>query len=564
MASKLSEKQLDVLVKTVLGEARGEGVGGMEAVAQVIRNRANSGKYPNDPMAVALQPYQFSTWNRGEGGNNPQQFKSGTQQYETARQAVERVFSGDSIDPTNGALFYHTPQVNPNWANEVNKYGTTQIGNHIFYNGNPVPPRDIPNVVASQLDVRPPAVTGYPSDLPPMLAAQRNWQPSQVDDSFYRGIFNPADMPVDWSSVPASAGQPIATVPTRQSVPPMMSYAGQERGTPTAYSTRTIDTIPTRQSVSGQMSYAGQERGPSQTAVPYSAGTTIATVPTRQSVPSTMSYAGQERAAPAPYSAGTTIATVPTRQSVAPIMSYAGQDRGAPTTYSARTIATIPTIAEAAKPKATALSRDSVNRSLAATPASGAQTIATVPTTVPLPPISSSPIGVQQSNIQKQRAEQQLMREGVPERVATQMASAANQPAGAAKFQDRLAPTSIPMVSAVPQVASQLSVGPASAVPLQAPHVANIPLPRARPSQPTPLMAPIGQGVGRMGTAITAPIQRAVAPLMAAAAQSPAAQPLTPTSKRQFGAGEATDVTGMDMSLNPISIQNSDRWLTGY
>lgn len=530
--SNLTPYQLDILVKTVLSEARGEGVGGMEAVANVIKNRSSSGKYSSDPAKVALQPKQFSGWNRGEGGNNPQQFKPGTQQYETAKQAIERVFSGETIDPTNGALFYHTPKVNPNWANDVNKYGTTQIGNHIFYNGNPVPPRDIPNVVASQLDVRPPPVTGYPSELPPMLAAQRNLQPSSVDSSFYRGIFDPADAPIDWGSIPASSGQTIASVPTRQSVPPMMSYAGQERGAPTEYSARTIATVPTRPAVNGAMSYAGQDRGP--------------------------------RSAPEPYSAGTTIATVPTRQSVAPIMSYAGQDRGAPTSYSARTIATVPTIAEAAKPKATALSRDSVNRSLAATPASGAQTIATVPTTVPLPPISTSPVGVQQSNIQKQRAEQQLMRAGVPERVATQMASAANQPAGAAKFQDRLAPTSIPMVSAVPQVASQLSVGPASAVPLQAPQVANVPLPRARPSQPAPLMASIGQGIGRIGTAITAPIQRAVAPLMAAAAQSPAAQPLTPASKRQFGAGEATDVTGMDMSLNPISIQNSDRWLTGY
>lgn len=559
MASKLSEKQLDILVKTVLGEARGEGVQGMESVAQVIRNRANSDKYPSDPMEVALQPNQFSTWNRGEGGNNPQQFKPGTQLYETAKQAIERVFSGETVDPTNGALFYHTPQVNPGWSKSVNKYGTTQIGNHIFYNGNPVPPRDIPNVVASQLDVRPPAVTGYPSDLPPMLAAQRNLQPSRVDDSFYRGIFNPADMPVDWSSVPASAGQTIATVPTRQSVPPMMSYAGQERGPGMNYSARTIATVPTRQSVSGQVSYAGQERGAPQTAVPYSAGTTIAAVPTRQSVPSTMSYAGQERATPTPYSAGTTIATVPTRQSVPTTMSYAGQERGTPTSYSAKTIATVPTVEQAAKPKATALSRDSVSQSLAGTSAAQGKTVATVPTTVPLPtiPLPSSPVGVQESNIQKQRAEQQLMRAGVPKRIAVAAVNSPTQPNSIAKYQDRLAPSSIPMVGAAPV---------ASAVPIAPVQTANVPLPRARPTraQSAPLMASIGQAAGRIGNAIAAPVQRAVAPIMAAAAQSPAAQPLTSSSKLRYGAGEATDVFGNDMSLNPISIQNSERWLTGY
>jgi N-acetylmuramoyl-L-alanine amidase len=135
----LTPQQLDVLARTVLGEARGEGQLGMQAVAHNIRNRANSGQYPSDPAAVALQPYQYSTWNSGEGGNNPQQFSPNSPQYQTAQQIIQSVFGGASPDPTNGALFYHNPSVNPAWANSVNQYGTTQIGNHIFYNGRPQP-----------------------------------------------------------------------------------------------------------------------------------------------------------------------------------------------------------------------------------------------------------------------------------------------------------------------------------------------------------------------------------------------------------------------------------------
>lgn len=184
MAS-LTRQQRDTLVKTILGEARGEGAEGMAAVAHVIANRAASGQYPSDPARVALQPYQFSTWNRGEGGNNPGQFRPGTRQYNQAAQIIDQVFGGQSRDPTNGALFYHTPQVRPNWSGSVNRYGTTQIGNHIFYNGNPVPPRDIPNAVASRLDVTPPQTRNVPLPRPrpatrPVISATTPSQPTSM------------------------------------------------------------------------------------------------------------------------------------------------------------------------------------------------------------------------------------------------------------------------------------------------------------------------------------------------------------------------------------------------
>jgi hypothetical protein len=48
------------------------------------------------------------------------------------------VLSGQSIDPTDGSLFYHTRAVNPRWA----RYGQNSqiIGAHIFY-------RDVPDRV---------------------------------------------------------------------------------------------------------------------------------------------------------------------------------------------------------------------------------------------------------------------------------------------------------------------------------------------------------------------------------------------------------------------------------
>jgi hypothetical protein len=154
--AELTDYQKDILAKTILGEARGEGDAGMAAVAQVILNRANSGQFSNDPAGVALQPYQFSTWNSGAGGNNPQQFAPGSSQYQRALDIVNRVAGGQIPDATNGALYYHAPSVSPSWSSGVNKYGTTTIGNHIFYNGKPTPPGEIPQV-ATQLDVNRPS-----------------------------------------------------------------------------------------------------------------------------------------------------------------------------------------------------------------------------------------------------------------------------------------------------------------------------------------------------------------------------------------------------------------------
>jgi len=180
--AELTDAQRDTLIRTVLGEARGEGLDGMAAVAQVIQNRANSGRYPSDPSEVALQPYQFSTWNSGEGGNNPQQFSPNSNAYQQAAQVVDSVFSGQVPDRTNGALFYHTPQVSPNWANSVNRYGTTQLGNHIFYNGRPTPPGEIPNQVASWTDTIRPS-TPSPATQSKALSSQRSLIPSSGSDA---------------------------------------------------------------------------------------------------------------------------------------------------------------------------------------------------------------------------------------------------------------------------------------------------------------------------------------------------------------------------------------------
>lgn len=151
--AELTDYQRDILVRTVLGEARGEGTAGMAAVAHNIRNRSMSGKFPSDPAKVALQPKQYSVWNEGKGGGRTS-FSKNSDLYKKAERIVEGVFGGTIADNTNGALYYHNPSVSPSWAKSVNRYGTTRVGNHIFYNGQDPKEAPVPATMPAALRSR--------------------------------------------------------------------------------------------------------------------------------------------------------------------------------------------------------------------------------------------------------------------------------------------------------------------------------------------------------------------------------------------------------------------------
>lgn len=177
MATSLTQEQIDTIVRTVLGEAAGEGRPGMEAVAWTILNRANSGKYPSDPAKVAKQPSQFSAWNSAaNGGNDLVNMSASDPRYKQALEIVNDVLGGNVPDPTGGALFYHTQNISPYWSDSVNNYGTVGIGAHQFYPSHPVPPMNIPDV-ASQTDTTAPYSPAIPLPKPPPLNAPNSFSP---------------------------------------------------------------------------------------------------------------------------------------------------------------------------------------------------------------------------------------------------------------------------------------------------------------------------------------------------------------------------------------------------
>jgi spore germination cell wall hydrolase CwlJ-like protein len=136
---EVDETEVRLLAATVWGEARSESEDGMRAVAHVMVNRIGS-RFGEDLATVILSPKQFSVWNRGDPNRrlvtnfvaNPERYTSANDpQWETAQLIAREVLSGQSVDPTEGALFYHTRAIRPRWSRQG--VGRQVIGQHVFY-----------------------------------------------------------------------------------------------------------------------------------------------------------------------------------------------------------------------------------------------------------------------------------------------------------------------------------------------------------------------------------------------------------------------------------------------
>ena len=137
-AGMLADDEIQMVAKTLWGEARGEGEAGMAAVANVIINRLKRKYRGCDTAAeVCLDPQQFSCWNC----DDPNRAKltrlhrnSSDGQYQQALQIAETALRGGLRDETGGALHYvaGTLRNRPKWLD--GKIPSAVIGNHQFYN----------------------------------------------------------------------------------------------------------------------------------------------------------------------------------------------------------------------------------------------------------------------------------------------------------------------------------------------------------------------------------------------------------------------------------------------
>ncbi|KQM26618.1 MULTISPECIES: cell wall hydrolase [unclassified Sphingomonas] len=121
----IDDAELNCIAIGVYYESKGEPLAGQLAVADVILNRASSGRFPASACGVLTQRSQFSFV---KGGRLPD-VDTSRPAWKTAV-AIARIARDDLWkSPAQGALFFHARRVSPNWG----KTRVASLGNHIFY-----------------------------------------------------------------------------------------------------------------------------------------------------------------------------------------------------------------------------------------------------------------------------------------------------------------------------------------------------------------------------------------------------------------------------------------------
>jgi spore germination cell wall hydrolase CwlJ-like protein len=121
------DAEQDCLAKAVYFESRGEPIEGQLAVADVVMNRAASGRYPTGLCDVIAQPAQFSFIRNGRFPTPDESSPAWRKAVAIASIAREKIVAALPAD----VLWYHADYVAPSWGKRLTR--TAQIGLHIFY-----------------------------------------------------------------------------------------------------------------------------------------------------------------------------------------------------------------------------------------------------------------------------------------------------------------------------------------------------------------------------------------------------------------------------------------------
>ncbi len=117
--------EMRCLAGAVYYESKGESLAGQLAVARVIINRTQSGRFASSLCGVVTQRGQFSFVR----GNIVPQPPVGSRDWRTAVAIAQIALNGGWNSQAEGALFFHARRVSPAWG----KAKLAAIDNHIFY-----------------------------------------------------------------------------------------------------------------------------------------------------------------------------------------------------------------------------------------------------------------------------------------------------------------------------------------------------------------------------------------------------------------------------------------------
>lgn len=121
------DEQLACLAGAIYFEARGEPLAGQLAVAEVIVNRAASGRFPASYCGVVTQKSQFSFVKRGRMPSPP----AASETYRRAKAIAQIAHRGLWSTDAKDALYFHASHVSPRWSGR--RQAAARISNHVFY-----------------------------------------------------------------------------------------------------------------------------------------------------------------------------------------------------------------------------------------------------------------------------------------------------------------------------------------------------------------------------------------------------------------------------------------------
>lgn len=153
MSQPYTDRDLDILTRTLVGEAEVKDIDDAQAIANVIVNRMRLPNWPNSAVDVCLQPLQFSCWNK----TDPQRARilamdKSNPWFLSCLAIARQALNGALTDHTNRATHYWATYIKePPWARgKIPCYSNT-AGRYVhhFYNDIDTPP---PETAAQALD----------------------------------------------------------------------------------------------------------------------------------------------------------------------------------------------------------------------------------------------------------------------------------------------------------------------------------------------------------------------------------------------------------------------------
>jgi N-acetylmuramoyl-L-alanine amidase len=131
-AAVVTLDDIDILARTIWGEAAGDGEIAMRAVAAVVLNRVKAGRYGHGIWGVCLKPHQFGCWTDGSAkAQRLRVIDASDRSFRLALEIAEDALSGRLVDVTGGATHYHQEGARPGWASGMRC--TRRIGRRLFY-----------------------------------------------------------------------------------------------------------------------------------------------------------------------------------------------------------------------------------------------------------------------------------------------------------------------------------------------------------------------------------------------------------------------------------------------